>query len=71
MPHPTDLAQPNRQPSWWLAIPEVCPPAVGSFLRHTSGNELPQLINVLWGQMSLVGPRPCLDWETESSGATF
>ena len=44
---------------------------VGKFLRRTSLDEFPQLINILKGEMSLVGPRPVVEKEMEKYGEDF
>lgn len=43
---------------------------IGKILRKTSLDELPQLFNVLGGSMSLIGPRPMLDYQAERCDTT-
>ncbi|MEH7378278.1 sugar transferase [Neobacillus drentensis] len=51
---------PKDTPTHLLQDPESYITRVGKFMRKTSLDELPQIINILKGEMSIIGPRPCL-----------
>jgi Undecaprenyl-phosphate galactose phosphotransferase WbaP len=68
------LEDPNIREEWESSHklrddPRITP--VGKFLRRTSLDEFPQIINVLKGEMSLVGPRPVTEEEVSKYGDDF
>lgn len=54
------MSTPHDVPTHQLKKPEQYLLKIGTFLRKYSLDELPQLFNIFWGEMSFIGPRPAL-----------
>ncbi|MBP3379632.1 MAG: sugar transferase [Ruminococcus sp.] len=54
------MSTPHDMPTHMLSNPDQYITRVGSFLRKSSLDELPQLLNIFMSQMSVIGPRPAL-----------
>ena len=59
---------PKDVPTHMLSNPDQYITSVGKFMRKTSLDELPQIVNIIKGDLSIIGPRPVIEEELEKYG---